>query len=1218
MAEVGLRDVVGDPLALNPRAMAADRSLQTAMVRNPGQTGGKLDNSIADAIGNLGNAVSSVLEGKQDEYISEGKLKFMQGATEQEIASTGNKWTMQGWQALSAADKANRWYADEMNALSNGGQKLSPEEYNKSMMSRRAQHLADLPDDPAIRKLYISAFDDLGPRLSSAQMIANNKWNQEQTTQAFNGLLESGSYTNSDAPGISGNTPLALSPGKVRPTVDGYGDDDIDLMTRAVLGEAAGEGVTGQAAVAHNILNRVIDGGFGGRSIKGVVLKKGQYSAFNKETGYIGGKGSNDLINMDPNSAAYQNARQTVMHVLSGHNVDPTNGSTHYVTAGLKPDWRTSVEMQSNGAVRIGNHEFMGKARNLGTEASGTSGILKFVHKDQTDLDVGFASALTNTGLALGRDLTIQSGHRDATHPVEAAKSKPGMHSTGKAADIDMTGMSDEERKNLVLTLRQNGVVRFSTYDKHPNMLHTDMSTAQGSSWFMHNKSNKNLASAPKWFQEAASAPIDAGGVQVNTEQGASPQDVQNATRIPNASTVSIAQTQMQDTIRGYNMPKDKKATAVAQQMLTQLSSGSSALWDNVGGVGFLQELGATPSEIRQVQNAHAAYEKQQANKFDMDRAKWESSIPQRILTGEITEEDAQKEIQSRYDAGKLTDQDAYSMVSKVAQAAVNEGRAPNMDPSLQRALATTYASIRKDPNTFTAEWAQGRVKALADQYGMPPSQLQQRLAEVWQTEETTKQSLLTGAAQAAKEAKKRDEDISEARAVIAAGKGMDNLTGSIDGIPKKQWAVRERNRQLQTQAKEAITGYMADGMSQADAIRKAAAVAEKTGWSEYLSQGGVVDEDLAGSVTAGASGIVVEAGGKVNADAKEALDTWMRLKEVDPTGAYASKYTQTEQSRNLLMAAEKFYTGGYDLDSALRKASEFVASGLADPPDITKTTDFSRKLNKQVTDNFDALMGAQGWFESSKVRMGDKVYALNTDGSTNQLKAAITAKAWAYYAAEPQNDTDIIMKKAAQDVIKDSVIIGGNVLTPRAAGGTPILDQMGLRWKDADGKSQAYPADAPSAAVDMWVKKYAEDQIAAHKEDGTDPTGWARAYAERATKPSNIFRTPMGAIGSGASRESGVPPYYASWDQDSGTLVIQLWDTPDRKTTVPYEKAKPLSVSLADVGEYYRSQVEASGPNILQQAWAGIWGTAHTIEANRKARQAGADMGALGAQLNE
>lgn len=39
-----------------------------------------------------------------------------------------------------------------------------------------------------------------------------------------------------------------------------------------------------------------------------------------------------------------------------------------------------------------------------------------------------------------GKPMTISSGYRSPSHPIEAAKDSPGEHSTGRAADIAVQG----------------------------------------------------------------------------------------------------------------------------------------------------------------------------------------------------------------------------------------------------------------------------------------------------------------------------------------------------------------------------------------------------------------------------------------------------------------------------------------------------------------------------------------------------------------------------------------------------------------------------------------------------------------------------------------------------------------------------------------------------------------------------------------------------------
>jgi hypothetical protein len=96
--------------------------------------------------------------------------------------------------------------------------------------------------------------------------------------------------------------------------------------------------------------------------------------------------------------------------------------------------------------------------------------------------------------------LTIISGYRPPSHPIEAAKNKPGMHAHGKAVDISLAGKSDAERIDLANYLRANGITRFGTYSDE-DILHVDLSTANGSFHPMHNRSIKNMADAPPWFR---------------------------------------------------------------------------------------------------------------------------------------------------------------------------------------------------------------------------------------------------------------------------------------------------------------------------------------------------------------------------------------------------------------------------------------------------------------------------------------------------------------------------------------------------------------------------------------------------------------------------------------------------------------------------------------------------------------------------------------------
>ena len=65
-------------------------------------------------------------------------------------------------------------------------------------------------------------------------------------------------------------------------------------------------------------------------------------------------------------------------------------------------------------------------------------------HTGTEKMDQGFINKLNNLREIYGKPMTVSSGYRDSTHPVEAIKKDPtsGAHVSGKAADILI------ERKN--------------------------------------------------------------------------------------------------------------------------------------------------------------------------------------------------------------------------------------------------------------------------------------------------------------------------------------------------------------------------------------------------------------------------------------------------------------------------------------------------------------------------------------------------------------------------------------------------------------------------------------------------------------------------------------------------------------------------------------------------------------------------------------------------
>ena len=117
------------------------------------------------------------------------------------------------------------------------------------------------------------------------------------------------------------------------------GSNDVQILARAVNGEARGEPYEGQVAVAAVILNRVRHSSFP-NTIAGVIYQPGAFTAV-----------SDGQINVpiDPNSTVYK-ACQDAMNGW-----DPTGGAIYY----YNPKTATNQWIRSRPIVKtIGQHVF--------------------------------------------------------------------------------------------------------------------------------------------------------------------------------------------------------------------------------------------------------------------------------------------------------------------------------------------------------------------------------------------------------------------------------------------------------------------------------------------------------------------------------------------------------------------------------------------------------------------------------------------------------------------------------------------------------------------------------------------------------------------------------------------------------------------------------------------------------------------------------------------
>ena len=96
------------------------------------------------------------------------------------------------------------------------------------------------------------------------------------------------------------------------------------------------------------------------------------------------------------------------------------------------------------------------------------------------DLDPKMIEFMEQLELKLGEELSVTSGYRGPDHPIEAAKSKPGEHSTGLAVDVAAVGGTPVYvlvKAAIELGCRRIGISRKS------NFVHLGLSDRVTSIW---------------------------------------------------------------------------------------------------------------------------------------------------------------------------------------------------------------------------------------------------------------------------------------------------------------------------------------------------------------------------------------------------------------------------------------------------------------------------------------------------------------------------------------------------------------------------------------------------------------------------------------------------------------------------------------------------------------------------------------------------------------
>lgn len=228
-----------------------------------------------------------------------------------------------------------------------------------------------------------------------------------------------GAVTAKGTPFVASNLPDGVTPQE-------------DQIVRTVWGEANGEPLAGQQAVASVIQNRAKGSG---QSTQDVIFAPNQFEPWNTSR-------RSQLESLDPTSPDYQRIlTQVVRPVMSGQAQDPTGGATHFLNPALVTSRGDQIPAWASGdRTTIGHHDFyyggygprqaggdgrvqVAQAGNVATDASPVAG--NSPAQGVSSPQIGLNSPAVQAAMeVIRRAQTVMTDPRNRYNPqvIEAAK----------------------------------------------------------------------------------------------------------------------------------------------------------------------------------------------------------------------------------------------------------------------------------------------------------------------------------------------------------------------------------------------------------------------------------------------------------------------------------------------------------------------------------------------------------------------------------------------------------------------------------------------------------------------------------------------------------------------------------------------------------------------------------------------------------------------------
>lgn len=255
---------------------------------------------------------------------------------------------------------------------------------------------------------------------------------------------------------LARNYANALATGQTNGVGAQVNPDTRMLLARTLQAEAGNQGLEGMLDVGAVINNRAASGKYG-EGIDGVIMRPGQFSAWNSVTGYANGEQGQDM-SFEPSAEALAAADA----LLTGQYEDRTGGATHYYNPDIsQPEWG-GPQFTRRGAHVFGNADGLGPQDGRAYVSSGSANppsaaqaaLMGAVAQsseltlDQVDRLFGGMNAASDRGQSQidTRNAAIVE-NTTAQAILDAANSPDNISPTAVIADVAATpGLSPSQR----------------------------------------------------------------------------------------------------------------------------------------------------------------------------------------------------------------------------------------------------------------------------------------------------------------------------------------------------------------------------------------------------------------------------------------------------------------------------------------------------------------------------------------------------------------------------------------------------------------------------------------------------------------------------------------------------------------------------------------------------------------------------------------------------